>query len=82
VNCPNVALRSRYKSLQAMLLAEKDLEQDEVSAIAVAVYAIARTVQALRNNDCVPAPLLKLHLQEGARGRTCTSSAKIPCTVP
>ena len=64
-----IKLQIGRKSLPAMLLAEKHIEIREVCAIATSIYAIARTVQALRSSDCAATPLLKLHLQEGMRGR-------------
>jgi hypothetical protein len=57
------------KCLQAMFLALGGLEEREVMAIAIAVYAIARTVQPLRAHECSTEPLLKLHLNEGLKGR-------------
>lgn len=67
------------RRLQAMLLADRGLEQDEICRIAVSVYAIARTVQGLRKSECTSAALFKLHLAEGLRSRRaarlCTGSA-------
>ena len=48
-----------------MLLADKELEEREIRAIAVAVYAIVKTVRVLKSCDCTPQPLLRLHLTEG-----------------
>ncbi len=66
--CPiawrTIGLDERLKSLQTMLLAEKGLVKDDVVSTANAVYAIAKTVQALRSESSKlePAPLLRLYL--------------------
>ena len=74
-----IELSPTRRSLQAMLLADRGLEQNEVCRIAVSVYALARTVQGLRNSECAPNALLKLHLDEGLRrsrtARFCTANA-------
>ena len=62
-----IELRPTRKCLQAMLLAEKGLEDRELLAIACAVYSIARTVQTVRANNCEAEPLLKLYLAEALR---------------
>ena len=64
-----IQLNPSRRSVQGMLLAEKGLDETEMALIAVSVYAIARTVQALRaRHDCEAAPLLKLYIEEGRRG--------------
>ena len=60
-------LDSSRRTLQSMLLAEKGLDENEICLLAVGVYAIARTVQTLRECSCSPEPVLRLHLQEGRR---------------
>ena len=57
------------KNRQAMLLAEKGLDEREISNIGVSIYAMARTVHACRGNeDCEPTAVLRLYLAEGIRG--------------
>ena len=64
---PGVELNARRKTLQSMLLAEKGLDIHEIAAIAVGVYAIARTLHTVRRDGGEAAPLMRLHLQEGLR---------------
>ena len=65
-----LALSASRRNLQSMMLAEKGLSLDEKICICVAVYAIMRTVQTLRNEDQTlnAGPLMKLHMKEGVRG--------------
>ena len=60
-------LDESLKSLQAMLLAQKGLENTQKAMIAVAVYAIARTVQTMRTKKDIQKPeyLVGLFLNEG-----------------
>ena len=62
-----IELGTHRRTRQAMLLAERGLEEREIQAIAIAVYALARTVHAMRSKECAAAPLLRLFLQEGMR---------------
>ena len=56
------------RNRQAMLLAMSGLDDNEVKAIAISIYAIARTVQALRGSSgCEVAPLMKLYLEESRK---------------
>ena len=60
----NTTLNQNRRSLQAMLLAEKGLQEREVCAIAMSVYAVARTVMALRNDgNLQPTPLFETVLE-------------------
>ena len=63
-----IQLDPSRRNRQAMLLAMKGLSDNEVKAIAISIYAIARTVQALRGSSgCEAAPLMKLYLEEGRK---------------
>ena len=55
-------LHRRLRTLMAFLGLERDLEDSERSQLAVGVYAVARTVQCLRQNpDLDPHPLPRLY---------------------
>eukprot|EP00973_Karenia_brevis_P016204 2218223-Karenia_brevis.AAC.1 len=65
-----LGLRREKRGLQYMLMAEKGMEDEEKMGVAIACYAIARTVQTMSNNGPIGdyRALLKLFLQEGLRG--------------
>jgi len=58
------------RNLQAMMLAEKDMDTKELVGMAVGIYAVSRAVQQLKASHAPlqPAPLLRLHAAEGLRG--------------
>ena len=71
------------RNRQAMLLATRGLSDEEVTAIAVAIYAIARTVQALSgSHGCEAAPLLRLYIQEGHSWVARHYSGSATCRTP
>ena len=63
---PGIELGQHRRTLQAMLLAAKNLSEEEIIAIANSVYAIAKTVQAIKIEECQvdPSPLLRLFLRD------------------
>ena len=65
-----LGLDPRHKSLQSMLLAEKGLSDEECMAIAIAGYAISRTIQCVKNHGspCDADVICRMFLVEGLRG--------------
>ena len=61
--------RSR-RTIEAMLLAETGLTDEERMAIAIGCYAVSRTVQCLRHRPASlrAAPIMRLYVSDGLRG--------------
>ena len=67
----SIELDDCRKSVQSMLLADRGMQEYEVCSVAVFIYAIARTVQGIRDNGALnPVPLIRMYLLEGLRGST------------
>jgi hypothetical protein len=65
-----LGLHVQWRTKQAMLVAERGLEDYEKTRIAIAVYAVARTVQCMRANPTLQSPesILRMYIREGLRG--------------
>ena len=68
----DIKLKSNRKCLQSMLLATQGLQDEEVRAIAISIYALAKTIHTIRASGPLdPHPLLNMYLQEGLRRANC-----------
>ena len=65
-----LGLNVQFRTLEAMLLSKADMELPERILVAIAVYAIMRSVHTARvsNDKLKPAPLLRLYITQGLQG--------------
>ena len=65
-----LGLNLSRRTLEAMLLTDAGLADEERMAIAIGCYAVSRTVQCLRHRQASlrAAPIMRLYISDGLRG--------------